>query len=827
MTSSVSRTALRGAIRILSSAPRGAAIASQTAIASRSLCTSSTYQSDTLRRTEEIQLSNNDKLPNSHNPVISAPEPNESPAQIISEEAQPALSTNVSEQVDHVEKQHSDHTSPRTGAENIKSISTEKDPNSFADSLESLINNGTIRGALWQFSTAIKNSEDHLINKRSMRLMLPVLGRSGWSPTSLDTLKIAVARQCDLGTGTFNCGLHAISRSGHHQDIIEIISAMWKLPKASHPSATSYNYLIGAYVYRGLIDDAFSVLNEMKAHLVYPTFATYHALITGCLRRRDSQRAYSTLIAVEKQRFDVSAMTIAQVLVASAQNDDFEQVEHLFDKYEAAIARYSEELHRMADSRQVYRMKGPIRTTLEERSVVRGEPKLEIGAIFAVVQCALRVGRPKLALRAWYLLEKNYPSFEVPPSFWYCLIGTFAAAEDYSSAFTVLGAMVEAGLSPNLKNLEMVLIRPLSHNITKIDEQYYRLAKISEGKASYDEGGHPAKIWFEALSHDPAAKELSSPEPYVEEDPAVKELSGETQVAKEDTASEDLAAEEQIVPDRSATEESEGEALASENASDTDVNITAEGKEAEEISVEVSIDGKGKESTVMDVSRDEEIYQFVQEKFVSKGVGITELNCIIAACSAAHDLDRAFQTYDEVTNKFGLERNCDTFNGLLEGCIQTRHISGGSRVLRELESTGFPISGPTVHLAARLMIRDGRGQEVLSLIEKTLNEGNMVPPSTFQMLIRQYLRNQDVESAKQAIKLGERIGLEERTLTGRLDYAGIQILSGNTADSRAFPGYNGMRREQSRNMHGVDADSGGIEDLSGVEENLDQDIGKQ
>lgn len=732
MRSSVGRFALRGATQLLSGgASRSTVVATRSAVASKALCTAPTIQPDANRRPDDVQLSATEKLPSvsvQQDPVV----------EIISEENVTAASPLSNDQPPEV-IQTTPSSSQHTSKEQERTPDTLVSPREFADRLGSLLRSGNPRTALWQYSSALKVPGCPMIDETVIKIMLPILGRSGWAPSALDTLKLAIDRDYNLGTGMYNCGLHAVSRSADVISVTNIISSMWQLPKESHPSATSYNYLIGAYMYRGSVDGAFDVLNEMKKHLIYPTFATYHALIVGCLRRRDSQRAYTTLLAVERQRFDVSAMTIAQVMVASAHNDDFDNVRDLLDKFELALPRYVAEVHRMAEGRDVYRLNTRERTTKEERAIMRGSPKLEIGAISAVLHCAFRGGVPDIAMRAWALMEQTYPDFEPPASFWYCMIGAFAGAGDFGAAMDVLGVMREKGVPSTLKDLEMALIRSMAGDVSKIDEQYYRLVDRLEGRPLQEQS--------------------------------------------QDENSEAGAHEQEGLKTKPAVTDTEAAGSANIGAVESDVQPTSEAESSAENVAEEEGDGEEKAASSV-LGRDAHHLQMLRNKWRPTTVGLEELNCIIAACSAALDLERAFQTYDEVGRRFGLEKNEDTFNALLEGCVQSKHIQGGLSILDEMATNNLRISRHTLHLACRLLVRSGQPDSILERIATAVDAGDTVLPSTYQMMVRHFLRASDVKRAKRIVELGQMSGYGEKTLTGRLDYDMVNLLHGRKRDAR-------------------------------------------
>ena len=648
------------------------------------------------------------------------------------------------------------------------------DPNVLSEQLNEMLKRNSVRTAMWHFANAIAAPDSPALNERVARIMMPVLGRNAWGQTSIDVIKICLSREYDLGVGIYNCGLHAISRSGDHDTISSIIDSMWTLPKDSQPNATTYNYLLGAHVYRGGLDGAFDVLNLMKERMIYPTFSTYHSLITGCLRRRDPRRAYATLVAVQKQRFDVSAMTIAQVLVASANNDDFDHVTELLNEFEVALPRYVNELNRIAESRPLYKLNTEVRTSSEDRISLRGEPRLELGALSAVLHAGFRGGRSDIAIRAWALIENLYPQEQIPAPLWYCLIGAFSGSGDLGKAFDTLAIMRERGMQPNFKDLEIALIRPLAFDVAKIDEQFFRLVDRYEGK-------EVTALDNQVFESEPAMSVVTTQEGEGTNIPSDDESA---ENAQQDSGSSNEA---QMSQATSITESDEGnqstDMTQSGNMSTvSDSTTTVEGSEDTAVNKLAGSLGE-----ILREQPEPPVSRHIFDNFKPTTVGIDELNCIIAACSAANDLDRAFQTYDEIESRFGLERNIDTFNALLEGCVQTRHLRGGLRVLQEMDNVGLERSSETVHLTCRLFLRSGKVQNALEEIYKAREKGVRVTMQTYHMLIKQCLRNGREQEAIEIVDQLLDDGVPRRLVTGRMDYNTLKQLDQLTGTVKNQP----------------------------------------
>lgn len=628
--------------------------------------------------------------------------------------------------------------------------------------LRGFLRRNAVRSALYHYISALKMTNAPAIDEAVLKIVLPVLGRYGWAPTALDSINLALSREYNIEVGFYNCALHAMARSGDYDTILNIIDKMWALPLTSRPNATSYNYLIGSYMYRGAVDRGFEVLEDMKKHMIYPTFATYHALITGCLRSNDPRRAFTTLTAVERQRFDIGAMTITQVLVACADSDLAEESMQLLPRLEEALPRYGLELNRIAERRNAYRMSSDARTTPDERAVVRGSPKLELGAISSILHSGFRLARADLAISGWSLLRKYYPDMAPSPTLWYCLIGALASSGDFEKAFQALGKMRESGIPTRMRDLESSLVRPLSSDVTKIDEQYFRLCDIAKGlkagssaagsgNGTVAEEGQGAKAAFDA--------EATS------EEKVETEMDIEAQVEAQVTAGLNVESEtnDHGIADIS-TEMSAEETRAWEQV--------GRGEVVENTDVIENL-------SLRDVLAEKDALKAMNAEWTDmspKGVGIDEVNCIIAACSLAGDLDRAFQTYDEVESTFGLTKNTDTYNALLEGCIQVKHVRGGMRIMSEIEKVGLKITGETVLLMVRLLSRGARAPESVPLLRKVKAEGGDIPLQAYLLLIRYFSRGDSLKQAVEVYNMGIEEGHSPRVLKGRIDYEGVKKL---------------------------------------------------
>lgn len=603
-------------------------------------------------------------------------------------------------------------------------------PDELASYLESIVDQSQMR-AMLLFRTALEQEGAPLVSESSINVILPVMARNGWYQTTKDIIKFAGEKGIVLTTLMYNCALFAMTRTGDLEAMQSVIQKMSELGNSCRPNATSYNLLIASYFYRGKIEDAFGVLQEMKLLAIYPTIATYQTLVSGCLRRRDYHRAYETLLAIEKQGMNVNAMTVAQVLHCAAQNDQCDHIPILMSKLERNMPVYIRDIDRIAIRRSTF-SKGN-ESSLKEN--VRGTPRLELSCFDSIMHAAARGGRPDIAVQAWNMRENMYPELEMTNDHWYSLIGALSAAGKLESAFDAIGHMKAAGFEPSIRSLSNILIRPLSMDVERIDEIYYYLVERIEGKDLIPE----------------------------EDDGNNEQLS---EYSTEDSSSEELTMDNvgSVVSDETATDDGSSDvesALEADTVQDlvSDADEALEAPPSSEITEHVSLSeaiGVGSEC-----QSDPAMITFPWASKRRAEITITELNCVIGACAMAGDLDRAFQTYDEACGRLGFTRNADTLNALLEGCVQARHIRGGMRILEEARADGTEMNMDTLHLACRLYCRVNRGGDALALLREAVDTDVPVAARTWVMLARHLARSGSFDESAECVQLAVKQGYRE------------------------------------------------------------------
>jgi pentatricopeptide repeat protein len=282
-------------------------------------------------------------------------------------------------------------------------------------------------------------------------------------------------------------------------------------------------------------------------------------------------------------------------------------------------------------------------------------------------------------------------------------------------------------------------VKPLSADLEKVDEQFYRLAD-----------------YFAVPEH--ASQEIDA-------------SSGGTTPTLESTANNASVATSEMESSLEATgtHPSTGSGLV-DQAEESDISqIAPVSRSLEDVmrSPSGSFESEGLTGTIRANERLE--------------VGIEEMNCIIAACSQAGDLERAFQTYDEA-QRCGLRPNVETFNALLSGCVVTRHYKGGLRIIEEMDESDVASNHETVHLLTRLFMRIGYFDKALAAVEDATSKGMELSTSTYQTLARKFMRLGQLGEVRKLIALAERGGITSEAVVARVEMPFIRDLEALDGD---------------------------------------------
>lgn len=577
-------------------------------------------------------------------------------------------------------------------------------------------------------SSAMDTDDPKLVSSDVFWKAMPALVDLKYNGLIRRSLHFVKKHDIHLSTTVFNSALSSLMREGHSEDVRSCIGHMWTLPTCSQPNATTYNQLIGACFYRGKVEEAYDVLKDMKNKMIYPNWATYHSLIAGCIRQFETQRAFETLLAVEEQNFKMSALTIGQLLVLSANENNIPAVMQLVPRFLNALPRYSKEVEFIAN-RKSYDLSSS--SSNVDEAVSRGTPRLEISGIMSLMRAGFRNASPELGEMGMELFSKWYEDSSIPNSAWYCLVGAYAATKEFTSAFDVLARMRKCGVEPSLQDLNEVLVKPLSTDLEVLDSQYYRLISVLRPNEEIPNGQDEANADESAPFVD-SMKQASPEAP----DSATRPLESSNDRAE------------------SASLESIGHGLEDPGTP----MLTLKNALGENLS---SASDSGFVPVTLSVEE--------------RTAGIAEFNAIIAACSAVGDLDRAFHTYDEA-NRLGLALNTDTFNSLIAGCISDGHYIGGVRVADELKESGIPFDSETIHCLVRLCIRCGKFVEAKKWILFAQEENIPVASAVFQTFARKLMQLGKLADVRSVLSVAENFGVSSPAVLARVDKESLSHL---------------------------------------------------
>lgn len=100
----------------------------------------------------------------------------------------------------------------------------------------------------------------------------------------------------------------------------------------------------------------------------------------------------------------------------------------------------------------------------------------------------------------------------------------------------------------------------------------------------------------------------------------------------------------------------------------------------------------------------------------TRRVHVSALNAVIRACALQQSLGRAFATFDEINNTFGLEPDLGSYNALLDACSQRRFAEGltALALLEDIKNTSrLEPDDESYHLTLLALVRSGHRAQVI------------------------------------------------------------------------------------------------------------------
>ncbi|ERM99972.1 pentatricopeptide repeat-containing protein At1g26460, mitochondrial [Amborella trichopoda] len=145
---------------------------------------------------------------------------------------------------------------------------------------------------------------------------------------------------------------------------------------------------------------------------------------------------------------------------------------------------------------------------------------------------------------------------------------------------------------------------------------------------------------------------------------------------------------------------------------------------------------------------------------------VAAVNCVILGCANIWDLDRAYQTFEAISNTFGLTPDIHSYNALLFAFGKMKKTFEASRVFEHLTSLGVRPNETTYSLLIDAHLINKDQKSALSIIDEMMNAGFAPSKESLKKVRRRSVREFDDESNEQvrilASKLKYRMGGEAR-----------------------------------------------------------------
>ncbi|XP_043723746.1 pentatricopeptide repeat-containing protein At1g26460, mitochondrial [Telopea speciosissima] len=145
---------------------------------------------------------------------------------------------------------------------------------------------------------------------------------------------------------------------------------------------------------------------------------------------------------------------------------------------------------------------------------------------------------------------------------------------------------------------------------------------------------------------------------------------------------------------------------------------------------------------------------------------VAALNCIILGCANIWDLDRAYQTFEAISNGFGLTPNIHSYNALMCAFGKLKKTFEASRVFEHLASLGVKPNAMsyTLLVNAHLINRDQKS--AVAVIDEMVEAGFAPSKELLKNVKRRCIRELDFDTDdlvdSQAKKFTIRMGTENR-----------------------------------------------------------------
>ncbi|XP_038983464.1 pentatricopeptide repeat-containing protein At1g26460, mitochondrial [Phoenix dactylifera] len=135
---------------------------------------------------------------------------------------------------------------------------------------------------------------------------------------------------------------------------------------------------------------------------------------------------------------------------------------------------------------------------------------------------------------------------------------------------------------------------------------------------------------------------------------------------------------------------------------------------------------------------------------------VAALNCVILGCANIWDLDRAYETFEAVTEKIGLAPDIHSYNALMSAFGKLKKTAEASKVFEHLVSLGVKPNATTYSLLvdAHLINRDPKA--ALAVIDEMVEAGFTPSKEMLKKVRRRCSRESDFDSDERVRSLAQK-----------------------------------------------------------------------
>ncbi|XP_068657213.1 pentatricopeptide repeat-containing protein At1g26460, mitochondrial-like [Aristolochia californica] len=145
---------------------------------------------------------------------------------------------------------------------------------------------------------------------------------------------------------------------------------------------------------------------------------------------------------------------------------------------------------------------------------------------------------------------------------------------------------------------------------------------------------------------------------------------------------------------------------------------------------------------------------------------VAALNCVILGCANIWDIDRAYQTFEAISNTFGLAPNTHSYNALMKAFGRLKKTFEASRVFEHMTSLGVKPNAMSYSLLVDAHLANKDAKAALSVIDDMVQAGLTPSKETLKKVRRRCSRESDGDSDKRlqslAGQFNYRMGGEKR-----------------------------------------------------------------